>query len=79
MKYPIYAMSLCNNPSKKSAILCPLYETRLLWRFAPIFYFNCEHVLIVILKNKEKKFADFIKKRLRIFKILRFFTKIKNF
>ena len=36
--------------------------TRLLGRFAPIFYLNCEHVLNVTLKNKEKKFVDFIKK-----------------
>ena len=38
------------------------YLTRLLGRFAPIYNFNCEHVLIVTLKNKEKNFADFIKK-----------------
>ena len=32
-------------------------KTRLLGRFAPIFYFNCEHW-----KTKKKNFADFIKK-----------------
>ena len=52
--------------------------TRLLGRFAPIFYFNCKYVLIVnIEKQRRKKFADFIKKT-RIFKILKFFTKIKK-
>ena len=35
-------------------------NTRLLGRFAPIFYINCEHVLIVnIEKQEEKNFADF--------------------
>ena len=38
--------------------------TRLLGRFAPIFYLNCEHVLFVyVLKQRKKIFADFIKKR----------------
>ena len=37
--------------------------TRLLRRFAAIFYFNCEHALFVyILKQRKKNFADFIKK-----------------
>ena len=37
--------------------------TRLLGRFAPLFYFNCDHVLFVnIVKQKNpKNFADFIK------------------
>ena len=41
-----------------------LYFTRLLGRFAPIFYFNCEHFLFSnIEKQKQnKKFADFMKK-----------------
>ena len=30
-------------------------------RFAPIFYFNCNHVLFVYIENKQKKFADFNK------------------
>ena len=55
-------------------------KTRLLGRFAPIFYLNCEHVLFVyILKQRRKKFRGFFKKNLRIFKILKFFTKIKTF
>ena len=55
-------------------------KTRLLGRFAPIFYLNCEHVLFVyILKQRRKKFRGFLKKNLRIFKILKFFTKIKTF
>ena len=34
--------------------------TGLLGRFAPTFYFNCEHVLIVnIEKQRKKNFADF--------------------
>ena len=37
-------------------------KTRLLGLFAPIFYFNFEHVLIVnIEKQRKKYFADFIK------------------
>ena len=36
------------------------YNTRLLGRFAPIFYLNCEHVLFVyILKQSRKKFRGF--------------------
>ena len=47
-------------------------STRLLGRFAPIFYFNCEHVLFVyILKQRRKKFADFQE--------FKFFTKLKTF
>ena len=34
-----------------------LYNTRILGRFALIFYLNCEHVYI--LKLRRKKFADF--------------------
>ena len=46
------------------------YVTRLLGRFAPIFYFNCEHVLIVnIEKQRRKKFRGFYENFLRIFKI----------
>ena len=41
-----------------------IYFTRLLGRFAPIFYFNCEHVLIVnIEKQKTKRFREFYKKK----------------
>jgi len=36
--------------------------TRLLGRFAPIFYFNCEHFLFIyIAKQKRKKFCRFKK------------------
>ena len=39
-----------------------ILQTRLLGRFAPIFYFNCEHVLIVnIEKQRRKKFREFYK------------------
>ena len=35
-------------------------KTRILGRFAPTFYFNCEHVLIVnIEKRRRKKFRGF--------------------
>jgi len=41
--------------------------TRLLGRFALIFYLNCEHVLFVyILKQRRKKFCGFLKKNSRI-------------
>ena len=34
--------------------------TRLLGRFAPILYLNCEHILFVyILKQRRKKFCGF--------------------
>ena len=34
---------------------------RLTWCFAPVFYFNCEHFLFKnIVKQQQKKFADFI-------------------
>ena len=41
---------------------CPIYETRLLGRFAHIFYFDCEHVLSVYIVKLKKKFANFNKK-----------------
>ena len=51
--------------------------TRLLGRFAPIFYLNCENVLFVyILKQTRKKFSGFLKKNSRIFKDLNFVTKL---
>ena len=44
-----------------------LYKTRLLGRFAPIFYLNCEHDLFVyILKQRRKKFCGFKKINLRM-------------
>ena len=36
-------------------------------RFAPILYFSCEDILIVTLKNKEKKFRGFNKNDFKIF------------
>ena len=55
-----------NNP-----LLVKFTNTRLLGRFAPIFYLNCEHVLFVnILKQRRKKFPDFQE--------FKFFYKIKN-
>jgi len=60
-----YTINICN--------------TKLLGRFAPIFYLNCEHVLFVyIFKQRRKKFCGFLKKS-RIFKNLNFFTKLKTF
>ena len=34
----------------------------LLWRFAPIFYFNCEHFLFVYIAEQNKKVRGFHKK-----------------
>ena len=64
--YTLYIFtSLCSMYSS-------MYITRLLGRFAPIFYLNCEHVLFVNILNKEEKiFADLKKKF--------FFTKLKTF
>ena len=38
-----------------------IMNVKLLGRFAPIFYFNCEHVYTFKNINKQK-FADFVKK-----------------
>ena len=47
----------------KSHDISLMYKIRLLGRFAPIFYVNCEHVLIAnIEKQKRKKFRGFKKK-----------------
>ena len=67
----------CYVLSKRAFLDTPyIYEdTRLLGRFAPIFYFNCEHVLLLIVnikKQRRKHFADFIKK-------IRGFSKLKKF
>ena len=63
-----------------TASFVELCNTRLLGRFAPIFYLNCEHVLFVyILKQRRKKFRGVLKKNSRISKIKKNFTKIKNF
>ena len=53
--------------------------TRLLGRFAPIFYLNCEHVLFVyILKQRRKKCCGFKKKIFADFQEFKFFYKIKS-
>ena len=45
----------------KSRVGRHFYYTRLLGRFAPIFYLNCEHVLFVyIVKQNKQKFEDFL-------------------
>ena len=49
-------------------------KTRLLGRFAPIFYFNCEHW-----KTKKKNFADFINKNRVLSRFKKKLQKIKNF
>jgi len=47
--------------------------TRLLGRFAPNFYLNCEHVIFVyILKQRIKTFCGFLK-RIRGFSRINFF------
>ena len=57
-----------------------IYTTRLLGRFAPIFYLNCKHVIFAyILKQGGKKFCGFLKKNSWIFKNLNFSTKLKTF
>ena len=46
---------------QKMYFIFDLYLTRLLGRFAPIFYLNCVHVLFVyILKQSRKKFRGFL-------------------
>ena len=42
-----------------------LCKTRILRHFAPIFYFNCEHFLIITLKKKKQNFHGFYKEILR--------------
>ena len=55
-----------------------IYRTRLLGRFTPIFYLNCEHVLFIyILKQSRKKFRGFLKKKFPDFQEFKFY-KIKN-
>jgi len=52
------------------------FTTKLLGRFAPIFYLNCEHVLFVYtLKQRRKKFRGFLKK-LADFQEFKFFYTI---
>ena len=48
--------------------LSQFYFTRLLGRFAPIFFFNCEHVLFVYIVKQNKKVRGFHKTFLGIFK-----------
>ena len=69
------------SPSFKAKIRTHLFYIRLLGRFAPIFYLNCEHDLFVcILKQRRKIFCGLSKKKSRIFKNLNFFfTKLKVF
>ena len=45
-----------------------IYYTRLLGRFALIFYFNCEHVLFVYIVKQNKKICGFQQKISWIFK-----------
>ena len=83
-----YSLSIKTRPSVNNLQIC-IYQkfkalrtllSRLLGRFAPIFYLNCEHVLSVyILKQRRKKFCGFKKKKnSRIFKNLNLFTKLKT-
>ena len=57
-----------NKPNSCHQFYTQIFITRLLGRFAPIFYFNYEHVIFVyILKQRRKNFED-SKKNSRIFK-----------
>ena len=40
-----------------------LLQIRILWRFAPIFYFNCEHFLFVYIV-KQKRISQILSKKL---------------
>ena len=40
-----------------------IFVTRLLGRFAPIFYLNCEHVLFVYILKQRNFFCGFKKNR----------------
>jgi len=53
--------------------------TRLLERFAPIFYLNCEHVFFVYILKQRKKFCGFLKRKFADFNEFNFFYKIKTF
>ena len=54
------------NFSKMSLYILYCIYTRLLGRFAPIFYFNCEHILFVyIVKQKQTKILRIILKKFR--------------
>ena len=59
---------------------CKILKTRLLGRFAPIFYLNCEHALFVyISKQRRKKHFRILKKNRGFSRIKFFFTKLKTF
>ena len=60
--------------------ISPLFQfniTRLLGRFAPIFYFNCEHVLFVYIVKQNKKSSRILTKKKWIFKIFKKLMKIE--
>ena len=51
--------------------LLNLVMSRLLGRFAPIFYLNCERVLFdYILKQRRRKFCEFYKKKSQLFYLI---------
>ena len=54
-------------------------STRLLERFAPIFYLSCEHVLFVNIEKQKTKIRRFLKQKIVDFQDLKNFTKIKSF
>ena len=54
-------------------------HTKLLWRFAPIFYFNGKHFLFVYIVKQNKKFRGFYKKKFRGFSQIEFFQRQINF
>ena len=55
----VYGCLVLQKVHPKAFYLWEILKTRLLGRFAPIFYFNfCEHLLFVHHKITTKKFAD---------------------
>ena len=54
-----------------------MYNTRILERFTPIFYFNCEHVLFVYIVKQNKKNRGFQQKISCTFKIFKNLMKIE--
>ena len=60
--YIIIRFLKCINHPFLIIIIRNILDTRLFGRFAPIFYFNCEHVLFVNNLHCQKKVRGFHKK-----------------
>ena len=52
--------------------------TRLIERFAPIFYLNCEQVLFVYILKRRRKYLNGFLKKITDFQEFKFVYKIKN-